>query len=360
MLSSWYLGRFVSPFACYVLPALSVGLSTLTYALRARTLRKQTESARRALDAETETLDVGDTVLHGAVEYAEGADYAMRTTVEQAGSEAESSGSWTVTWEETRRFTEVVPFYVVHDSKVRVRVEPGKRAVLATNLLVGTRIDLAHRTRTAYVSPTAEVWVTGKLERGHDPESRGGYRDGTGWVMRPPPYGEMLVTTYAPETDLARSAKHARVFVWLMGILLVATMLAHTDYHALVASGRPATATVTGKHISTSDDGPDTYTLELDVHDGTAHFADTWDVDYSTYDHAEKGTSFGALASFGFETSLLGDHADALGTPSVVTFVVWAVLSLIGLLTARKRHWYDGEKVKDTESGQLKDGFTPR
>jgi hypothetical protein len=118
--------------------------------LRSLAAWRQAEHARRSAEDETAMLDVGDTALYGTVEYAQDHDYAVRATVEQVGSEAEISGSWTVSWTETKRSFEVAPFYVVHASRSRVRVDLQGRINLEADLVANVRRqDVPPARRTA-------------------------------------------------------------------------------------------------------------------------------------------------------------------------------------------------------------------
>ena len=126
----------------YVIPVIFVGGLALRFLLRALLAGRRARDARRTADAESQTLDEGDTILRGRAELDDG---TVRATVEQVGSEAESSGSWTVTWTETNRRVQVAPFYVVHASGERVRVEPGDK----THLAARARRDRARRSQPA-------------------------------------------------------------------------------------------------------------------------------------------------------------------------------------------------------------------
>jgi len=378
-LSSWYLGAFTSVVAAYALPVATAGLSAGRRWVRARAVTKSARAARSAADEEAATLDVGDTILHGRVEYADGEHRAVTVSVEQFGTEAESSGSWTVTWTETRRTTEVAPFYVVHASGARVRVEPGAETKLI-GALSGRieRKDTSHRTRLATVAPDQEVWVTGLLGKDNDPQHiGGGYRDShASWVMRPPPVGwasePMSVSTQPPEARLVKQAARARVWMVVFTLLFAAMMLSHTQYHALLWSGQATTAQVTGTHTNTDSDGDTSaYVLEVQV-EGPEPFSDTWQVTSNEYTHYQaqlqmretpsRGNhemvplTVPTLASFGaVQTSMPGSTPLALGAPSLITTLVWLVLALIARSNERAKEWYDGTPVVDSAGGRLAD-----
>ena len=105
---SWYFWPRASIFFVYALPVLFVGGMAVRFWLRAHLAARRARDARRAADVETYTLDEGDTILRGRAEL-DDPKGAVRVSVEQTGSEAESSGSWSVTWTETGRTVFVAP-----------------------------------------------------------------------------------------------------------------------------------------------------------------------------------------------------------------------------------------------------------
>jgi hypothetical protein len=350
----------------YLLPLATAGLSAVRRWAHSRSARKQADAALSAADAESATLDVGDTVLHGRVEYAKGEDRAVAMHVEQAGSEAESSGSWTVTWRETARSVDVKPFYVVHASGERVRVEPTGETKIAAELTHVTRRDKAHRTRTASITPNTDVWITGELTKDQDPENAGGgYRGARGWVMRPP-LGRrepMWVSIQSPDTRLRKEASRSRRWMVVFGVVFIAMMLAHASYHVLFWSGHPATAHVTGKHTETDSDG-DVSSFVLDVHvtglAGTTRAKESldgaWDVTHDDYDRIKGGETFPAIASFGWPaTSQPGDRPVVTIQSTIVSMLAWLVLAIIARVGDRAKVWYDGVPVVDSVSGRLEE-----
>jgi hypothetical protein len=360
-LSSWYFVAVAALVFVYGLPMVTAGVSAVMYRVRAHNARKQAFASRRAVDAESATLDVGDTVVHGFVEYAAGSDGAMRVVVEQAGTEAESSGSWTSTWTETRRSIEVAPFYVVHSSGDRVRVEPSRETVLVSVLAaVAERVDEAHRTRVAKIAPDAVVWVTGVLTKDHDPEGAGGYRGSSGWVMRPAGH-EMLISTEPLESRLLEDAARSRVWMIVFAILFVAMLLTHIQYHTLLLFGHATTAKVTGTDMgscSADDDGINRCSaLLVKVRVGNA-FDDTWEVSGRAYSDmgASTGKTVPAFAYFGpLSTSVPGNAPLALVWPTLVTTVCWLGVALLAFALNRPKRWYDGTRVIDRVSGRLAD-----
>ncbi len=357
-LSSAYFGGTASVLFAYVLPLATAGLSALRRGLHARSARMKARDARRAAEAEAATLDVGDTVLHGSVEYAQGQDHAVAVHVEQYGSEAESSGSWTVTWTEKRRTIDVAPFYVVHHSGARVRVEPDKDTRIASPLpTFAERHDNTLRTRTATIMPNVEVWVTGQLTKDNDPENAGGYRGSPGWVMRPP-LGRrepMWVSTEPPEGRLLKDASRSRWWMAVYLVLFMVMIVSHTRYHALAWMGQPATAIVTGKHTESDSDGDTSaYILDVRVGTGPSAFTDKWDVRQRDHALIGQGETFPAIAVFGpLATSEPAGPPHAGSTVSIILLVIWLVLAIIARVRDCAKAWYDGAAVVDTESGRL-------
>ena len=363
-LSGWYVTALAALVLVYGVPIVTAGVSVAVHWVRARSARKRALASRRAVDEESATLDVGDTVVHGRVEYAAGSDGAMRVVVEQTGSEAESSGSWTTTWTETRRSVEVVPFYVVHRSGERVRVEPGRGAKLVGPLpVIAERVDASRRTRIAKIAADEAVWVTGVLTRDRDPEGAGGYRGASGWVMRAARH-EMLISSEPPESRLLEDAERSRTWMVVFEILFVVMWLAHLHYHALVLFGHVTTARVRGTDMGgcgADDDGVNRCSsLLVNVRVGSA-FDDAWEVTSSAYTSMGQrtGETVPAFACFGplgvLSTSVPGSAPLALVWPTLVTTTAWLGLALAAFAFRRPKRWHDGALVIDRVDGRLAD-----
>jgi hypothetical protein len=363
-LSSWYFTALASLVLVYGLPLVTAGASVVAHWAGARNTRKRALASRRAADEESTSLDVGDTIVHGRVEYAAGTDSAMRVVVEQTGTEAESSGSWTTTWTEVRRSVTVVPFYLVHRSGERVRVEPSRGAQFVGALpLVAERVDATHRTRIAKIAADEVVWITGVLTKDHDPEGVGGYRGASGWVMRSARH-PMLISTEAPESRLLEDAARSRTWMIVFEILFVVMLLAHVQYHALVLFGKETTARVSGTGMgscSADDDGINRCSaLLVNVRVGNA-FDDAWEVTSSAYTSMGQSTgkTVPAFACFGplnvLSTSMPGNAPLALVWPTLLATTAWLGLALVASVRKRRKRWYDGARVVDHVSGRLAD-----
>ncbi len=285
------------------------------------------------------------TILHGRLEYARDQDYAVRVTIVQEGSENESSGSWTVTWRESGRSVAVAPFYIVHASGARVRVEPGPRTMLRGDLTSYTPVDRSRRHRIATLLPGQDVWVTGQLGKDTDPEAAGSYRASVSWVMRPTTEA-MSVSTETPEKTLLASAAHARLFARLFAIELAMMVASHVHYQALLFFGEPAHATYYGKHMSDDD-----YEVDVRVTNGKTTFEDEWDLER---DVDLRAPAMPVIASFApIQTSLPGNAPRALGGISVMLLALFGITFLIMRGTRAPKYWYDGKSVVDSYGGRL-------
>jgi hypothetical protein len=351
--ATWYFSPGASLFFVYVVPLLTAGTFAVRFFVRAMIAARHARNARRAADAESQTLDEGDTILRGVAEIDDEAG-GVRVTIEQEGSEAESSGSWTVKWMEMHRRMLVAPFTVVHASGARVRVEPGKKTFLAAPLVATERVSEKRRRRVAEIVSGADVWITGVLGKEVDPRGEGGYRGSRVWMMRPANDGEMIVSTDAPEATFAKRATRARVLGVLFTLLLGVMLVSHLDYHGLVLGGSRTTATIVDKRIHSGDDS-DTYDLVFTASRGKTTVEDTMAISPATYNAWNAGQTFPAFASFGeFPSIEPGDGARALGAPTLLTLVAWVGLAIFSL-AYRPREWHEGARVDESHAGRLAD-----
>lgn len=349
--ATWYFGPTASIVFVYVVPVIFAGGFALRFFMKSLLEARHARDARRAADAESQTLDVGDTILRGRAEL-EDPNGAVRVTVEQEGSESESSGSWTVKWTELRRRIFVAPFYVVHASGERVRVEPGTKTQLAAELVGVERVDDKHRRRIAEVKDGQEVWITGELVKGHDPRAAGGYRGAHGWVMRPARDGAMRVAIELPEAAFRRAASYARIWTVAFALLFVTMMASHLQYHALVTSGRPVLATIVDKRVVSGDDS-DSYEIHFETSSGGATLTDHVTVSIRTYDEWAPGNPFPAFATFGeFANAEPGDAARAVVFPTLAELIVGLVMAIVALVR-RPREWHEGARVDESHTGRL-------
>ncbi|MCC6521941.1 MAG: hypothetical protein IT373_04710 [Polyangiaceae bacterium] len=335
-------------------------LGALVGALRrARRHGRTARSEERSFDPEA-MLVAGDVVVTGRVEYAEGAELAVRVEVVQSGTESESSGSWSHSWTERARRVRVHPFYLRLASGERVRVEPADDALLVDALDGMVLVNRTERIRTAELSPGEQVFVRGTLGRGADPEGER-YRSGRALVLRATPGHRMLVSS---EPLGARFRKRQRTYRrWAVAALvcLCAVQASFFSFHALAFGGRTVPGTVEARRaIERTDSEGDPYTdYEVDV---LVALPDAPSLRFT--EEVSEGDY--ALAAEGSPVAVR--HVQAvpslaeLGTGGTVHGVRFALVLPLGLAfysiyagaRRRSRPWYL-RPVKDTGSGQLPD-----
>src|SRR5690349_2381857 len=119
LVSDDHLGPVMSTFLMDGVGTLGfLVLVGLTITARIKKLR-QARMADASFDP-AKQLTLGETIVCGRVEVAEGSAKALRIDVDQLGEESESSGVWSHKWTETSRRIDVQPFYLRLDSGERV------------------------------------------------------------------------------------------------------------------------------------------------------------------------------------------------------------------------------------------------
>lgn len=203
----------------------------------------------RLADAELEKsgpLAPGLGAVHGRVEHAPGKDVAVRVEIRQRGSEKESKGNWSHTWQETGRTISVQPFYVVRDDGSKLRVEPTEDVSIVDDphqLLVHSRTD---RTRVVEISAGEAVYALGELCLARDPDEPQGYRgtDRT-LVLRRPANGKLLVSSLPLGEPYRRRARAWVLLALAVAGSVIAFAIAALGFHARVLFGTRELAVVT-------------------------------------------------------------------------------------------------------------------
>jgi len=343
----------------------TVGFALLALSALLAALRKKREA--RAADASFDpnvntTLALGETVIHGVVERAEGAATAVRVEVDQDGEESENSGVWSHKWTERDRRVHVEPFYLRLPKGDRVRVEPREDVFLVDEMDGLIRVDLKRRTRFAELTPGERVFASGVLSRGLDPEAAAGagYRSAReGFVLRAPPGGQMLLSS-EPLGDRfrERAAFHTRWMLWIVFVAFVfhAFFLA---YHARRYFGEVTEATIARcEHYTTKDDDGDDvdhYRIWMDADDG-AQISDH--VNHETFQKLHPGFKVPLVRARGmFEgLSTIGPDHTVFGAAWVVVPVLLGVWFAYRARERTTRPWYERDVV-DTGKGRLSETF---
>lgn len=340
--------------------AVLVAGNALFAAGRARRARQRSRG-HRALEsgARLAALRVGGCVLEGHVAYADGADRALRVDFEQVYTEQESSGSWSHTWIETRRKLTVHPFYLIRADGTRLRVEPTEEQSqlfdeLESKILVPEWSNVrgpTTRTRFATLVPGERVWVTGRLERGFDPEQAGvaaasGYREAAppaSWLVRGEP---LIVSSVSLAAHFAaRARQHLRHAIVLLVFLLVSATMPILYVDRVLGT----TVVVPVESVVSETDDADQVT--------------GYRARASYHGSRLEGESLYAPPALGspmeFRVGWLSDNpgprARFTGVEMVLCFGIAAAALVLECvlrsLSARALPWYRSERVKVTENG---------
>lgn len=302
-------------------------------------------------------LAAGETLLEGRVEFAEDADLAIRTEIDQDGTESESSGVWSHTWKERRRRMQVKPFYLDTGAE-RVRVEPDRDVLFLDEMDRTLRVNLTSRVRVAELTPGERVYAHGVLAE-WNPERRPRGRDEVRWVLRP---GKEMEISALPLGERARrrAARHAR---FALGYALTGIawhlLVAGVGYYRLQWDGVPGTATVnaTEERVTQDDEGDDVYSwyANLTMTTPPAVAGRPWieEIDESLFDILQVGMTLPARA-------VPDGTAEKLGASATLNtwlgFLAWMVLLAQGILhgvyARRPVGWFEGP-LEEGGSGRL-------
>ncbi len=214
--------------------------------------------AKRAAAAAASAVNPGVALFEGArfvagkVELAQGEPSAVRVTVTQKGTERAPKGIWSHCWTETARETSARPFYLVHESGARIRVEPPLDVMLVDGLDQKEWLERTERRLRAELAPGELAVVEGFLQRGEDPEAadgKVGYRQAArqGWIMKPIRRGKMHISTEAlSRRHLLRARAFRYALAWMIAAALGGQVPLRT-YYLRVFFGKDVEAEYTGK-----------------------------------------------------------------------------------------------------------------
>lgn len=340
-------------------------VASLLRARRARARARDHEAAES--DAKLAPLREGPCVLEGEVQYAQGAREAMRAEFVQVGSEAESSGSWSHKWTETHRKLTVQPFYLLRRDGERIRVEPIaeqsrlydelENKILVREPLAGAgSAGAPQRARFATLVPNERVWVTGRLERGFDPEeSRQGagadYRHNarpSSWLVRGNP--ALLVSSVSlAEHFRGRARRHTQHGILYFAFLSLPLLM--LERYADRAFGSSVVGTVETVREVHDDDN------RVTGYRATVRHA----LGRSESERLEIRPQLGTTMEFrvGLHCDNPGSSARFTAGEQMLCFLIGAGLLVLQctlrLNSIRSLPWYRSEhiKVEDSGSGRL-------
>jgi hypothetical protein len=318
--------------------------------------------AQDEMEIASAPLRAGQTVVGGIVadDGAEGP--AVTVTIEQVGKEWKYKGRWRHSWSETSRSVEVRPFHVLRRDGLKVRVEPDKNVFLVDRLDGMTEIAGSLRRRQATLTLGEPVYVTGGVMRPTPFEDEDDSPGMSGFVMRPPASGRMLIST-EPLTD--RQHAHARVHRNLAIATAIAFALCHValllHYDAIAVFGQPTVATVDNARqwkewIRRKHGGYWVTHYAVDASSPEGALSD--EVSYHAYSDFKRTLDLkvpqkvpflvaGSLSQVGSEASCSSWLLLAVGA-AVALYVLVCMLIL-----ASARPWYERSCVTDGGSGHL-------
>jgi len=163
---------------------------------RARALGQQTLAEVRAAESPSDLEPGPRKMVRGVVEPTDNQEIAVRVEIDQVAKNHTSKNNHWHTWEETGRRTMARPFYLLTERGETVLVEPGEDAFVIDDMQT-THAGCPKMGRRRYcdVERGETFSAYGTLERGPNPRGGGGYRDGTGLVLRAPPRERMYLAS---------------------------------------------------------------------------------------------------------------------------------------------------------------------
>jgi hypothetical protein len=324
-----------------------VGLGLVRAARRSAIARKEAASSHDT----TLGLHDGEVVLSGVVEHAPEETVAVRVEITQAGTESESSGSWSHAWTETDRRVIVAPFYLRLPDNTKVRVEPPRDVDVADQLDGKVLVNDTKRVLSAELIPGETLHAHGWLERGGDAMPTGGYRDiAWGWVLRAVNGRMMLSSLPLGDGFRSRARFHRRWSIYAFVVLAIMHASFLPFYSRMF--GQAETVTVHDKRIDPYEDS-DGNAQESHVLGLTHHNGERSDVslDEEDWEPAYKGERLPIRrGSYDWD---LGAKA-SLTYPHLIVVLSFplTMLVLYGHRRVKSRPWYR-RKVVDTGQGRL-------
>lgn len=306
-------------------------------------------------DEEHPLVEGKDVVLSGIVRHLEGHEVAVKVSIEQRGSEAESSGTWSHSWVEIDRDIVVAPFLLELPNGQHVRVDPPKNVDVADALDQKVWIDRNTRVLSAELVPGERIFARGRLERSDIAAPGGAYRDvAWGWALGPSD-GQMLLSSEPLGEGLRTRARFHRRFGMYALAILVATQTSLVWFYNRVAGETVIAEVENRRFYQTTDSDGDThdhyiitFTPDTDVTDRTV---DIDDDDYEYLDRGSKVPLRRANASnwnLGAEPTLAIWHSIAI---FFLPFVFWITYSV---RRGMSRPWFR-RKVNEDGPGRLPD-----
>ena len=327
-------------------------------------LRRARAEERALLDTPVTTLRPGPRrIVRGKVERTGSAEAPVEVDIVEIVHDHTSKQNRWHTWEETERTVRAEPFRLLREDGGIVKVEPGQDVLVVDALTTAYPPERPlHRVRSAIIAHGAEVFVYGDLHRvtaGAD----GPYREsGSGFAIRPPRNGAMLIATESLRE------RHDAV-IRTLGAWLAAGVVAFALFHAAVtlpflltsAFHTDDEAWVEDAHIKTTStkNGPSyTYLVTVRTDDGfrleeqsiasPTYFRATRDGRGNFVPHTVR---LPIIRTWDRESlSFVGKEPHVSVALPLVALLVFSLIIIIAFFSYRQKlAWYDMKKV--TEHG---------
>jgi len=290
-----------------------------------------------------------DVVLAGVVRHLEDHDVAVKVNITQAGSESESSGSWSHSWTEIDRDIVLAPFLLELAGGELVRIDPPRNVDVADALDQKVWIDRNERVLSAELVPGETIFARGRLERSDRAlPAASAYRDVQwGWALQASD-GQMLLSSEPLGSGMRARAAFHRGFAWRALVLLVATQVTLVYYYQRALGDTMLVPLTSKRWYSTYDDGEST------THWQFTTYGKSVNVDAQDY----------SLVATGDELPIRVADADNWNLGAKPTISWWHGLGLVLVTTTywvwyrvrrrKSRPWFR-RPVNDSGQGRLPD-----
>jgi hypothetical protein len=239
-----------------VLLGLGIVVGVVRGARRAVVARR---SERSMGDEKHPLVEGKDVVLCGIVRHLEASDVAVKVSITQAGSESESSGSWSHSWTEIDREIVVAPFLLELPNKQIVRVDPPRNVDVADALDQKVWIDRNHRVLSAELVPGEKIWARGRLERSDIAMPSAAYRDvAWGWALGPTD-GQMLLSSEPLGAGMRERSRFHRRYAWIAAGILVAIQMSLGWFYGRIVAPTIVAEVESKRYYQTTDSDGDTH-----------------------------------------------------------------------------------------------------
>lgn len=333
-----------------VFVTVRIGYGAVIGLLRARRRDRLAREAEASVSDKPPVLEEGrDVVLSGIVHHCEDQNVAVKVTVRQHGSEAESSGTWSHSWVEIDREIYLAPFLLELADGQTVEVHPPKNVDVADALDQKVWIDRNYRELSAELIPGEHIFARGRLTRSDRAKPAAAYRDvGWGWALGPSE-GQMLLSSEPMGHGLRSRAAFHRFYGWLAVALLIASQLSFAWFYGRLL-GPTELATVTGKNSYTSTNDDD----EVTVHYEVTVRGESIEIDEGDYARIQRGTKL-PIRGTGHNWELGSGATIAWYHALVLIVITLGYSTLYYLRRQTSRPWFRRKVIQSGNSGRLPD-----